>query len=260
MHALTANPRGLLVEEETADDLAIEDGDRVQVLLARGTDQQTLAPFEVVGIFKRLAGFPQGVQLVANLATYRARTGVDRADFFLVRSDGDLGRAVTALRDGPGRADALNIDNRAAALDKDQSSLTALNIQGLVDLDSFYTLLMSAAVIAIFVFGLMLERRREYMTLRAQGMRSSELRRLVLGEIGVVAALGLAAGLIVGTAMAALLVRALRGLFLLQPHLSLPAVDIATLSGLAALATVASALIAAGVLARMRPTELLRET
>jgi hypothetical protein len=232
----------------------------VQVLLARGTKQQTLAPFEVVGIFSRLAGFPQGAGLVANIATYRARTGVDRADFFLVRAGGDLGSAVRALRAGPGRADALNIETREAALDKDQSSLTALNIQGLVDLDSFYTLLMSAAVIAIFVFGLMLERRREYMTLRAQGMRSSELRALVLGEIGVVAALGLVAGLVVGTAMAALLVHALRGLFLLRPDLSLPAVDLATLSGLAALATVASAVIAAGVLERMRPTELLRDS
>ncbi|MEY2443182.1 MAG: putative transport system permease protein [bacterium] len=260
MHALAANPRGLLVGEETADDLEIEDGDRVQVLLARGTKQQTLAPFEVVGIFSRLTGFPQGAGLVANIATYRARTGVDRADFFLVKSGGDLGRAVSALRAGPGRADALNIDTRVAALDKDQSSLTALNIQGLVDLDSFYTLLMSAAVIAIFVFGLMLERRREYMTLRAQGMRSGELRALVLGEIGVVAALGLVAGLVVGTAMAALLVHALRGLFLLRPDLSLPAVDIATLAGLAVLATVASAVIAAGVLQRMRPTELLRDS
>ncbi len=58
---------------------------------------------------------------------------------------------------------------------KDQSSLTALNIRGLVDLDSFYTLVISAAVIAMFVFGLMLQRRREYVTLRAQGMPSWKL-------------------------------------------------------------------------------------
>jgi putative ABC transport system permease protein len=259
LDALAADPHGLLVEQATADDLSIEPGDRVKVLLARGTSRQTLQPFRVVGLYTRVPGFAQGVNLVANLGYYRSRTAIDHADFYLAATGADLGRAVAALRSGPGRADALNIDTRGAALDKDQSSLTALNIQGLVDLDSFYTLLMTAAVIAIFVFGLMLERRREYVTLLAQGIRRGELRALVLGEIGVVAAAGIAAGAIVGTAMAALLVHVLRGLFILRPALELPAVDVATLAGSAALAAVASALAGAAMLGRMRPTELLRE-
>ena len=46
------------------------------------------------------------------------------------------------------------IDTRATALDKDQSSLTALNIRGLLSLDSAYALAMAATAITIFVFGL----------------------------------------------------------------------------------------------------------
>ena len=232
----------------------------MRVLLARGTDRQTLEPFEVAGMFDRLPGFPQGADLIANLAYYRARTGLDRADFFLARSRGELGAAVSALRSGPGRADALTVDSRAAALDKDQSSLTALNVRGLVDLDSFSTLLMSAAAIGIFVFGLMLERRREYVTLLAQGMRRGELRAVVLGEIAVVAAIGIVAGLLVGAAMAALLVHAMSGLFILRPSLAVPVADLVVLTCAAATGAAGSGVLATRLLGRMRATELLRET
>ncbi|HEX8158422.1 MAG TPA: FtsX-like permease family protein [Solirubrobacteraceae bacterium] len=263
MRALQANPRGLLVSAETADDLSVEVGDRVKVLLARGTKQQTLKSFQVVGLFDAFPGFPEGANLVANLGYYVAATGLSKVDYFLARardsSDAGLARTAAALRSGPGRTDPINVDSRTTALDKDQSSLAALNIQGLVELDSLFTLLMSAAVIAIFVFGLMLERRREYVTMRAQGMLGGELRALVLGEAGIVAMCGVVAGLLVGTGMAALLVHVLRGLFILPPGLVLPALDVAALAGLAAAATLVSALVATAMLRRLRPTELLRE-
>ncbi|HYM57223.1 MAG TPA: FtsX-like permease family protein [Solirubrobacteraceae bacterium] len=263
MAALRGDPRGLLVESQAADDLSVETGDRVRVLLARGTKSQTLKPFRVVGLFERLPGFPQGTDLVVNLSRYAAATGSRRADFFLARAaDGShagLARAVGALRSGPGRGDPLNIDTRETALDKDQSSLTALNVHGLVDLDSLYTLLMSAAAIAIFVFGLMLQRRREYVTLRAQGLQTRELHALVLGEAALVAVCGLTAGALVGTGMAYLLVHILRPLFILDPSVTFPGGEIAMFAALALAATLASALTATAILRRLRPTEVLRE-
>jgi hypothetical protein len=119
----------------------------VQVLLARGTKQQTLRTFRVVGIFKKLPGFPQGTDVVTNLSTYVAATGLKQADFFLARatdpSHAGLAKLATALRAGPGAADPLNVETSATALNKDQSSLTALNVHGLLDLNSLYTLLMT---------------------------------------------------------------------------------------------------------------------
>ncbi|HEY0345549.1 MAG TPA: FtsX-like permease family protein [Solirubrobacteraceae bacterium] len=263
MAALRADPRALLVNAETADGLSIEPGMRVKVLLARGTKRQRLESFRVAGLFHRLPGFPQGTSLVANLGFVAAATKSRGVDFFLGTAsgggDGALGRAVSALRSGPGRDTPLHIDTTATALDKDQSSLTALNINGLVDIDTVYTLLMSAAVIAIFVFGLMLERRREYVILRAQGMRSGELRALVLGEAAVVAVAGVAAGLAVGVGVAALLVRILRPLFVLDPTLTIPGGEIVLRAALAGAATLASALAAAALLRRLKPAELLRE-
>ena len=264
MAALRVDPRGLLVDSQTADDLGIGKGDRIQVLLARGTRTQTLKTFHVIGVFDNFPGFPQGTNLVANLSYYEAATGSRRTDYFLARAtDGSasgLARATAALRSGPGQADPIKIDTTRTALNKDQSSLTALNVNGLVNLNSIYTLAISAAAMGIFAFGLMLQRRREYVTLLAQGMQAGELRALVLGETAFVAACGLAAGTLVGTGMAYMLVHILRPLFILDPTFTFPAGRIAILASLAIAATLASALAAAAVLRRLRPSEILRET
>jgi putative ABC transport system permease protein len=263
MAALETDRDAILLDTKTAEDLSIPTGSRVQVLLARGTPTQSVHTFRVVGRFHRVPGFPQGVNVVSNLATYQAATSSDEIDFFVARaSDGShaaLAGVVKALRDGPGQQDPINIDTTETALHKDQSSLTALNVHGLVDLDSLFTLLMSAAGIAIFVFGLMLQRRREYVTLRAQGMHTQELRALVMAEAALVALCGLAAGMLVGAGMSYLLVHILRPLFILDPHLAFPVGKLITIAALAIAATLASALAGSAILNRLRPTELLRE-
>jgi len=254
MAALRADREGLLVDSQTADDLSVTTGDRVEVLLARGTKNQTLRKFHVIGRFKRFPGFPQGTNLVANLAYYRSATGLTRADFFLARTTAHdhagLARAVAALRSGPGNDDPITIESTETALNKDQSSLTALNVHGLVDLDSLYTMLMSAACMAIFVFGLMLQRRREYVTLLAQGMEARQLRALVLGEAALVAICGLAAGVLVGTVMAHLFVHILRPLFFLEPNVTFTTGRVALL----AILPMAAALAAAPFRNPRRPT------
>ncbi len=264
MAALRSDPRAILVDSQTADDLSINRGDSVKVLLARGTKRQALRRFRVVGLFDNFPGFPQGTNVVANLSYYDAATHAGKADFFLARatdpSHSGLTTAVGALRSGPASHDALTIDTTETSLNKDQSSLTALNVHGLLDLDSLYTLLMAATAIAIFVFGLMLQRRREYVVLLAQGMRNRELRVLVLGEAALTAVCGLAAGLLVGAGMAYLLVHVLQPLFILKPVLTFPSGEIATLAALAIGATLASAAAAVTILRRLKPVELLRET
>jgi ABC-type lipoprotein release transport system permease subunit len=261
---LQRQPGGVLISEATAGDLKVAVGDRVRVLLARGTPNQVPVQARVVGLFTRFPGFPQGVDLVANLNFYDAATRLNTADYFLARTadsgNAGLGRAVASLRAGPGAHDRLNIDTTRTSLDKDQSSLTALNVGGLVDLDSLYTLLMAAAGIAIFVFGLMLQRRREYVTLRSQGLQTRELRTLVLGETAVVTGFGLIAGVLIGAVMGSLLVRVLQPLFILHRSATLSVLGTLALIGLVVLAALASALTATELLRRLRPTELLRET
>lgn len=260
---LAADEEGVLVQRDTADNLKIEEGDRVQVLLAAATSRQRTINPRVLGFFDRLPGLPANTDILANLHYYDRITGLDRADTFLVRA-GDPGAGVVdtaleTLRGGPAPARAFTIDNTGTTYDKDQSSLTALNVHGLLRLDGIYTLLMGAAAIGIFVFGLMLQRRREYVTLRAQGIETGQLRLIILGESAIVAVAGTVSGLLVGTATGYLLVRVLRPLFILDPGVSLSPGDTATLAALVLGAALLASVAATAMISRLRPSELLRE-
>jgi putative ABC transport system permease protein len=214
-------------------------------------------------LFERLPGFPEGADVLANLRRQVDLIPSTNANFFLARTSDDhpatLARAVAGLRGGPGSVDALQIDTRETALDKDQSSLAALNIHGLLTLDSAYALAMAATAITVFVFGLLLQRRREYVTLRAQGMHAGEIRSLLVLEAGGVVVLGCLVGLLVGAGMAFFLVNVLRPLFVLRPPVLLPAAGIATLAALVLGVSLVASLLATALVNRLRPTELLRD-
>jgi ABC-type lipoprotein release transport system permease subunit len=263
MDALSKEPGGVFLSTELADYLALEPDDEVKVLFARGTEKQKVSEMRVIGLFERLPGFPEGADVLANLQRQVRLIPSTDASFFLARTtDPDaatLARAVSALRDGPGSVDALQIDTRATALDKDQSSLAALNIHGLLTLDSAYALAMAATAITVFVFGLLLQRRREYVTLRAQGMRAGEIRSLLLMEAGGVVVLGCVTGMLVGCAMAYFLVNVLRPLFVLHPPILIPAAEIAALAALVLGVSLLASAAATTLINRLPPTELLRD-
>jgi ABC-type antimicrobial peptide transport system permease subunit len=77
---------------------------------------------------------------------------------------------------------------------------------------------MATAAIAIFVFGLLLQRRREYIVLRAQGIAPRTIRGLITVEAAVAALTGTAAGIAVGAAMGYYFVAVLRPLSSSTPH------------------------------------------
>ena len=131
--------------------------------------------------------------------------------------------------------------------------------RGLLNLDSFYTLAMSAVIIAIFVVGLMLHRRREYVILTAQGLGTRQLQALLLGEAAFVAVSGLLGGLLAGTGLGVLLVKVLQPLFILAPRTTIAVGDGALLAGLVLVATLISVAAALTILRALRPSEILRE-
>lgn len=263
MSALAAEPQNVLLDQATADGLKLHVGDQAEVLLARGTRHQKLRTMTVVGLFTRFPGFPEGVQIVANLDYYQSQTKIRDVDFFLAKTTdprhAGLLAAARAIAAGPGRTNRLNIDSSETSLNKDQSSLTALNIRGLLNLDSFYTLAMSAVIIAIFVVGLMLHRRREYVILTAQGLGTRQLQALLLGEAAFVAVSGLLGGLLAGTGLGLLLVKVLQPLFILAPRTTIAVGDGALLAGLVLVATLISVAAALTILRALRPSEILRE-
>jgi putative ABC transport system permease protein len=264
MAALRSDPAGVLISTELARTFNVQTGDQVKVQLTDRSGKRVPVSFHAVGQFKNFAGFPQGVDLVANIAFYQSVTGSSNADFFLVKTADPSQTAVDSvaalLKAGPGHKTPLLVESTVGAINRDQSTLAALNLRGLGSLESLYTVLISAAGIAIFVFGLLLQRRKEYVTMRALGIRFGQLRSLVLGEAGLVAVLSLVVGGLVGTAMAYMFVQILGALFTIPPtSLTFPAQQLVTLAVLVLGGMGLSGLLAARSLARLSPVELLRE-
>jgi ABC-type antimicrobial peptide transport system permease subunit len=170
-----------------------------------------------------------------------------------------LDRVVHSLEALPDFGHRFNVQTSAVSLDKDQSSLTALNVRGLLHLNSFFTFLMAATATAMFVFGLLMQRRREYVTLRAQGLLSRDIRRLVLAESGISSTIGAVIGLGVGIVIASQFVQVLRPIFTIAPPLRVPVSALSELGALVLAATTLSALAAAVLISHLKPTELLRD-
>jgi putative ABC transport system permease protein len=146
-----------------------------------------------------------------------------------------------------------------SALAKDQSSLASLNIDGLLKIDSLHSLAMGALVIIIFVFGLLLSRRREYVLLKAQGMASKEIRALIGAEVVTVTFAGSLVGIPVGLSMAYFFINVLRPLFVLTPTFTIPYSSLIIITGTIMIAAIIATIAASGLVNRLRATELLRD-
>jgi putative ABC transport system permease protein len=262
LHALAGHPNNVLLDEEAAHFLELKVGDTAQLLMARGTSAQRMRTVHVVAIFTRLPAFPEGVNVVMNLGYYRAQTGLTDVDFFLASTRG-TGHAASGVADaitaGPGARDRLSVDSTSTSVNRDESSLTSLNTAGLLRLDSFFTLMMSVAVIAIFVFAMILHRRKEYVVLAAQGLPAARVFALLLGETALVSLGGLLVGLAVGSGIGTLFVRVLTPLFILSPDVVFALSDLVRLVSL----VLASMLLAAGaaylMIRSLPPSEVLRD-
>lgn len=263
MDSLKSQPDGVLINSVLAEGLKLSPGDRAQVLFGRGTGSQTRQTVKVLGLFTQFPGAPDGADIVANLQFYQKVTGLMQADVYLAsavdRSNTGQAQVVQSLSALRGFERGFSVQTSASTLNKDQSSLTALNVLGLLKLDSFYTFLMAAAATAMFVFGLLMHRRREYVTLKAQGLPDRDVRSLVLAESGICAILGSVIGMLVGVAVASQFILVLRPIFMLPPPLQIPASELAILAGLVLSAAAISSAAAAAMIGRLKPTELLRD-
>jgi len=263
MSDLVDFPDAILLSEDMAEFMRVEEGDSIFVLFGRATEQQVEVEKRVRGLYQRLPGFPDGVDALMNIAQYQKAVGSATPAFFLGnttdRSHTLLLKATETLRRGPGAGDALRIETRGTALAKDQSSLASLNINGLLRLDSAYSLAMGTVTMAIFVFGLLLQRRREYVTLRAQGMLPRAIRTFIGAEAGTAAVAGCSVGVLVGLMMAYYFINVLSPLFVLKPLYVIPWLSLSAILGSVLATTVVTSIAASAVVNQLQAMELLRD-
>jgi putative ABC transport system permease protein len=243
LDALRHDPRGLLVAQEIATDLAVHPGDNLPVtLFPDDQDRSQNVNLHVVGTFRAFPPSSPYAELVAAtraLPTYL----VPRPDFYLARAaPGQAPSAVAVeLRSRPGLHKRFAVGTLSDQKLLAPRSLTALNLNGLDWIDTTGAVLVAAIGVGVLIAFLILERRRELAILEAIG---ADQRQLVTGPVqeGTVAVVGsIAIGLPLGLLLSMLAVRVLGLFFTLPPPLlTLPAGALAVFVLLLACASTAA--------------------
>lgn len=256
-----SGPASVYLRTTLSDDLHADVGSDVTILLAAGTNAAAQVKLHVAGLFTDLPGLGRYVNVLIGLDTYRAATHSTAPDFYLLQAGGTSGdrQAVAARITAAAHLPLGSVQTRDTSLATDQSSLTALNIGGLLTLDLGFTAALLVTGLATYGFAVLLQRRREYAALVAHGLAPARLRLLLLAEVGVAAAISLSAGSLLALPTGALLGGALKPLFVVPPVLSVSPVGLAAYAAVAVLATGAVSLGIGVLLQKAETAEVLRE-
>jgi putative ABC transport system permease protein len=260
LYALTANPDGVLVSDETVSDFQLQPGDTLNLRLQSASDHQYHAvPFRFVGVAREFPTAPHDSFLIVNADYLAKATGDASAEIVLIRAqDNPEALAADARRviaDLPG-AKVTSIGETQRLI---SSSLTAVDLRGLTWLELAFAILAVVGVAGL-MFGLdIAERRRGFAVLALIGARGREISGFLWSEAVVVVATGLVMGGLIGLLVAFVLVKELQGVFDPPPEaLSLPWTYLAALVICGVLSASAVVVVASRLL-RVPRVEALRD-
>ncbi len=259
LRALSAQPDGVLVSDETVNDFQLQVGDRVNLRLQSTKDHRYHAvPFTFVGVVREFPTAPKDSFLVADAAYISQQTGTGAAKVVLLRTNDAQGVAKAAqplLRSLPG----AKISSLGQAQNLISSSLTAVDLKGLTRLElAFAVVLLAAAAGLVLALGLA-ERRRTFAILSALGAKTAQLGAFSWSEGPFISLSGAVVRLLTGFGVAHMLVKVLTGVFDPPPEvLAMPWAYLLGLVVAAGLATVL-AVISARVKAQRPVVQALRD-
>lgn len=258
MQALAAQPDAILVSSETAHDYSIVAGDHLMIRVPDAHGVLTTVTFTMAGIALEFPTAPRDAFLVGNLSYVSAKTGNDNISYVLARASGDVPTAAQQVADRVGSGwQVADLDTTAARL---ANAITSVDLAGLVFLEIAFAVLIGAIGSGLFLLAELSVRRRELATMEAIGAEPSQLRTAIGGEVLVMGATGILAGLVVGGLVGATLLQTLAGLF--DPPAQVPAIPVVGLAGLivaVAIGLLGAVLIASRALGRLAVLSALRE-
>jgi putative ABC transport system permease protein len=257
---LAAQPDAALVSQETVRDYQLHPGDLIRLrVLNRATGKKTLVPFHYVGVAKEFPTAPRDSFIVANASYIAARTGSNAVGEFLIDA-GPAGPKAVAGRVQHLLGPQAQVTDIATAKHRIVgSSLTAVDLSGLTTVELSFAAALAAAATGLLLALSFTERRRTLALARALGARTRQLGGFVWGEVAVIAACGIAAGIALGWVLSEMLVTVLTGVF--DPPPASLAVPWPYLGGLGGLAIACFVLTAYGTIraARRAPLAVLRD-
>ena len=248
---------GILVSEILANRLGVHEGETLEIVTPQGTKV-----FPVVAVFYDYA--TDGGKILMDRELYKTLWQDELATVFPVYlaagADLDSVREEMAVRfdqAGVGRLPPLLISN--AELRKE--------ILDIFDRTFHMTYVLEAIAVIIAMLGIIntlvtsvLERRREFATLRAIGGSEGQIRQLVLWEAAYLGVIGIVLGLIGGGLLSLVLIKVInKQSFGWTIQMIVPFTALVQAVGLAALATLAAGYFPARWAAQQSVVEGLRE-
>jgi putative ABC transport system permease protein len=264
LEALAGTPNGVIVSVEQAENYNIRVGDPVRMrLYNRATGQYTDVQSQAVGLFIYFPTSAQDSDFILNRAFMTQQSGNAALSYYLLKTDAapdTVGRVAVALAAQYKNISPLRIQTTDTVVKAEESSLTALNLEGVGAMERLYAILVTSVGLAIFLIAMINERQREFGAMRALGASLGQLRRFLLAEAATIGVLSLLFGGIVGLVLARLLVLLLGVIFTIPATgLAWPAGELTTLVALVIGGMILSTLLSARRLAALRVVEALRE-
>jgi putative ABC transport system permease protein len=241
---LARTPDGILVSKETIADYQLHTGDLLRLrVLDHSSGRFHVVPFHVVGVVQEFPSAPRDSFMVANLAYLSAadRAGGPNVVFAHTGSDPP---AVAQRIAAATRGDGVTVDDIRHQTKQTVSSITTVDLSGISRIERIFTIVLTAAAMALFVALGVSERRREFATMAAVGTPLRDVATFLYSEVALVLTAGLALAVGLGWLLSTMLVAMLQHVFDPPPdQLAIPWGFLGELAG----ATVVGALLACAV-------------
>jgi putative ABC transport system permease protein len=259
MQNLAAQPDGVLLSQETVNDLQLKLGDVINVRLQNAKDHQYHeVSFHFIGVVREFSTAPKDSFILANEGYVASQTGDASREIVLIRSDIPPAQLAQRIKPIAATVPGARVTDLGSVLKAIRSSVTAVDLHGLAWIElSFAILLIVGASGLLLGLGL-IERRRDFALLAAMGAKGRQLGSFLWTEGLIILISGMLLGFATGFGIAKMLVKLLTGVFDPAPEsLAIPTIYLIVLVVVGCVSTVLAIPIAQRVSQR-RALEALR--
>lgn len=260
MADLASREDGILVSQETVKDYQLNPGDQLKLRLQNASDHQYhVVTFHFLGVVREFPTAPHDSFLVANASYIAQQTDSGASEIVLIRATGDPAALAGRVRSVVSALPGVSVSDIGSTQQTISSSLTAVDLHGLTNLElAFSILLLAGATGLVLALGLA-ERKRTFAILAALGAKPNQMGAFLWSEALVILVGGGLTGVLLGFAVAQMLVTVLTGVFDPPPEaLSMPW-DYLTLLTTIAVASTVLAVLGMQALTRRKALESLRD-
>ncbi len=260
LRRLQSRPDGVLVSKETIADYSLNLGDLLRLrVLDHGSGRFRTVGFHVVGVVQEFPSAPRDSFMVANVGYLQRLDAAGGPNVVFAKTSGDVAGVAKRVAVAT-RADGVTVKDIRHQAAQTVSSITAVDLSGISQLEEAFTILLAAAAMWLFVSLTVSERRHEFATMAAVGASLKDIAGFVRSEATAILVAAVALAAVLGWLLSQMLVAMLQHVFDPPPdRLAVPWGYLAELGLAGVLGALLAIALATRRLRRLALGEALRE-